>query len=466
MDRGLRPVNLPWEFDIGVYHSVMTSMICALVALLSPSQSSPRLDKATRTDDAGWIYLHLEGAPKDIGFQYGSLAAKEIDDAQRALRLSFRQGPYDWNWCRKAAKDLFWSKLDPEFQDEIAGQAEALKSKGFPYDQWDVLAYNSYIELKDYYIPYLQAKAGGERKGTTRESCSAFIATGSTTKDGKIVMGHNLWWDYLMGQRCNVLLDITPIKGNRMIMDAFCGFIHSGSDYAINSAGILLCETTISGFSGFDPNGIPEFMRMRKAIQYSASLDDVKAQFLKGNNGGYANTWLIGDTKTSEIGKLELGLKNVDFQRKKDGYFVGSNFPESPKLIAQEVPGGWNADPMSNGCERRRIRWNSLLKKNAGKVDCEMAKSFLADTFDEVLGVHGGSGSTLCGMEGFGGAVNTKVVDSTLAQSMRIWGRMGISDGSTFKAKDFLSKNSGFEAMRPYLRDIPAQPWKVFPTAN
>ena len=220
----------------------MSPLLCVLFAIAFPNQADLRLTGATRTDQAGWIYLHLQGKPRDVGFQYGSLAANEIDDAHKALLLSFGKEPYDWNWCRRTAKELFWSKLDPEYQDEILGQAEGLKAKGLLYDEWDVLAYNAYIELKDYYIPYLNSKKpGGARLGTTRESCSAFIATGGTTKDGKIVMGHNLWWDYLMGQRCNVLLDITPEKGNRVLMDAFCGFIHSGSDFAVNSAGIVLC---------------------------------------------------------------------------------------------------------------------------------------------------------------------------------------------------------------------------------
>ena len=30
---------------------------------------------------------------------------------------------------------------------------------------------------------------------------------------------------------------------------------------------------------------------------------------LDGNNGGYANDWLLGDSKTGEIAQLELGLK-------------------------------------------------------------------------------------------------------------------------------------------------------------
>jgi hypothetical protein len=378
--------------------------------------------------------------------------------------LSFKKAPYDWDWARNSAKNLFWSKLDPEYREELQGQADGLQAKGYKYDTWDVLAYNAYIELKDYYIPYLQAKRTGSRQGTTRESCSAFIATGSTTKDGKIVMGHNLWWDYVMGQRCNVLLDITPEKGNRVMMDAFCGFIHSGSDFAINSAGMMLCETTISGFSGFDPSGMPEFMRMRKAIQYSNSLSGMAKIFENGNNGGYANTWLLGDTKTNEIGKLELGLKNVEFVHKSDGFYEGSNFPENPKLIAEEVPSGWNSDPKSNGCEDRRLRWIKLLTDNKGQVTPDLAKVFLADTYDEANGVRGASGSTLCGrMDGeLAGAVNTKVVDSNMVSNMTLWAKMGFSNGSTLSAAEFI-KGFGFGEYKPFLRDIKNQPWTVFP---
>ena len=36
----------------------------------------------------------------------------------------------------------------------------------------------------------------------------------------------------------------------------------------------MITETTISAFQGFDTNGIPEFVRARKAMQYSASIDD------------------------------------------------------------------------------------------------------------------------------------------------------------------------------------------------
>ena len=436
----------------------MLSTVSVALTLLAPTPN-PRLAGSFRKEMAGWVYVHLEGKPRDVGYQYGTLLATEIDDAHRALKTEI-QGPHGegWEWYRDTAKNLFWDKVDPEYQQEIIGQAEGLRAKGFSIDQWDVLAYNAHIELEGYYIPYLTAKEKGTQiQSGSKESCSAFVATGSATKDGGIVLGHNLWWGYLMGQRANAMVDIQPASGQRVMFDAFCGMIHSGTDFAINSAGIALCETTISGFAGFDPKGIPEFVRMRKAIQYSKSLADVAAIFKKGNNGGYANTWLMGDAKTGEIGKLELGLKNVIFSTATDGYYVGSNFPEDPKLIREEVPGGWNADPKANGSERRRVRWCNLLDTNKGKVDAEAGKAFLGDTYDVVLDRRGASGSTLNGKGPFSGATNAKVVTSDMVKGFRVWARMGFSDGSELKFPN--RKNL-------LLRDIPSQPWVLIDPAT
>ena len=92
-----------------------------------------------------------------------------------------------------------------------------------------------------------------------------------------------------------------------------------------------------AGFHGFDPKGIPEFARARKAMQYAASIDDFARIMKDGNNGGYANNWLVADRKTNEVASLELGLKNVTLRRTKDGYFVGSNLPADPKLAKEET---------------------------------------------------------------------------------------------------------------------------------
>ena len=68
----------------------------------------------------------------------------------------------------------------------------------------------------------------------------------------------------------------------------------------------------------FDPKGVPEFSRMRRATQDASSIEQWCEIMKRGNNGGYANAWLLGDINTNEIARLELGLKQVAFEKKKE----------------------------------------------------------------------------------------------------------------------------------------------------
>jgi len=405
-----------------------------------------RPTESFRKDEAGWIYVHVAGSPHDIGYQVGTLLSAEIDDAQKALRDELQHDTgKDWTYYRDSGQ-LFWNKVDPEYQAEIDGQAEALKAKGLPYDRWDVLAMNDYIELSCYYLPWTQHRT------VTKDSCSAFLATGNETADGKVVIGQNFWWDYQTGERFNVVLDVTPQKGHHFVMDCLPGFLHSGTDWAINDAGMVLTETTLPGINDFDPNGVPEFVRMRKSVQYSQNIDDMVRILKEGNNGGYANTWLMADCKANEIAKLELGLSHVALSRTKNGYYVGANFPEDPGLIKDEI-GGWDTNPATNGCESRKLRWKQLLDGAKGRVDATMAQNFLADIVNPTTKESGATGFTLCNRSSGSGTNNAKVTTSDMVANMSFWGRMGFPDGGSIS----LSSSN-----RPYLRDIGPRPWFLF----
>src|SRR5438552_5139626 len=277
----------------------------------SPTKTD-RLKNATRENKNGWIYVHLEGSPSDIGYQHGYLLANDIDTSIQAVSYLLQHDTHrDWEFYRSAARNFLWPKLEREYKDEINGIVEGLQEQKKNYDSLDITAYNAMEELAYYYVPQLMDKENpGAGNNKAPGNCSAFIATGSYTKDGKIVMGHNNWTSYITGQHWNVIADIVPAKGNHILMDCMPGFIHSGDDFLITGNGIMITETTITQFKGFDSTALPEFARARKAAQYSNNIDDVVKIFITGNNGGYANDWLIGDTKTNEVAKIELGLKN------------------------------------------------------------------------------------------------------------------------------------------------------------
>ena len=117
-------------------------------------------------------------------------------------------------------------------------------------------------------------------------------------------------------------------------------------------------------------------------MQYSRSIDDFVRIMLDGNNGGYANDWLIGDNKTGEIALFELGLKNHSVQRTRDGCFVGANFPDRPKLMREETK--FDANKKDSSPNARKVRWEQLIAEHKGKIDLELGKAFETDDFDVI----------------------------------------------------------------------------------
>lgn len=463
------------------FRSVIAALAVALLSTIQPAAGatdSPEaiLRKAARKPmQNGWIQIHLEGSPSEIGYQHGNLLSKEIAELQRIIALELEHDTKkDWDFFRKAAEEVLWPKVETEYREELQGIVNGLKSKGVALDIWDVVALNAFLELGPYYVPYWEKKQpdGDHPKPVSvPERCSAFIATGDYTKDGKIVMGHNAWTGYLDGQRWNIAFDIVPERGNRIFMDGLPGVIHSADDFGVNSAGMMITETTISQFSGFDPEGIPEFARARKAMQYSNSIDEFAQIMSEGNNGGYANNWLVGDTKTGEIASLELGLKNVTLRRTIDGYFVGSNFPVNEKLAEEET-----AFPMKDrsvSANARRIRWEQLMAEWKGKIDVKAGQRFLGDAVDSFTGKADPNERTLCGRidfsprgivswmppYGLAGAVQNKVADAAMAKQMTFTGAIGPQCGAPFQAARYLARHPENTWARPYLKDMPARPW-------
>lgn len=421
----------------------------------------------------GWTVVRLSGAPKQIGYQHGYLLAPEIADLQKVflLELTHDNGK-DWNFFRDAAKNVWWPHIDQEYRDEMQGIADGVNARGVQLDVWDIVVMNGAEEWSYYVGQYdKERQIASPSTVTAPDHCSAFVATGGYTKDGKIVIAHNNWTGYMDGSRWIIAFDIKPAHGYRFVMDGLPGVIHSGDDFGINSAGMVITETTITGFSGYDFNGIPEFIRARKAMQYSASIDDVARIFKEGNNGGYANDWLLADTKKNEIASLELGLKNVTLERKSDGYFVGSNFPIAPKLAAQETD--FNLRDSGLSANARHKRWEQLMQENKGKIDVAAAQKFLADHVDSVTGKDEPSERTLCGhvemsSRGMGawqppygtaGAVQNKATDSSMARRMTFTAAAGHACGHDFLAAQHLAAHPELAWQQRELRDMKAYPW-------
>ncbi|MBM3983095.1 MAG: hypothetical protein FJ304_23050 [Planctomycetes bacterium] len=390
----------------------------ALVPLfaLSPAPAAPeapapkdpkRHGPAHRTEQDGWIVVHVEGEPYARGYQQGRLLAKEIAAYIRMLATERSvKAPADgWKAARQLAGALFLRTIDREYLEEMRGIAEGATDAGASYDGRDIdladiVTVNCWMELESLDSALAATPNGLEGKEFPRpgpprapapkpvkkDHCSAFIATGPATADGKIVFGHITMSGLTAGPFVNVWLDVQPKAGRRFVMQAFPGAVWSSQDYYINDAGILLCETTIDQ-SPFDPTGASLVGRARKAIQYGENIDAVVKALSTKNNGLYSNEWLIGDLKTNEIAMFELGTKKSRLWRSsKDewfegtkGFYWGCNNAKDFDVRGEAVPADPDEplDKVEWQADERDKAWLKFYKAHAGKIDGAAAKKAL-----------------------------------------------------------------------------------------
>jgi hypothetical protein len=457
---------------------LLAATVLALAAQSATAQD-PRLAGAYKFNEGGWTYVHLQGTPEQVGFQHGFLLAREIEDNVHVYTVT---APHNdkrpWSFFRDAGKSILWPHLDPEYQAELKGIAEGLQAQGSKLDLWDIVALNGDIELSNYYLPTLNAREHKPNPpaAVAPGKCSAFIATGSATKDGKIVVAHSNWSSYAEGERWTMVFDIVPEKGQHILMDGLPGVITSQDDFGVNAAGLMITETTLPMMRGFDVDGVAEFERSRKAMQYATSIDEYAAIMREGNNGGYANSWLIGDRKTGEIAYLELSLHHTPLTRKTDGYFVSSNFAVDPELIRDDTR-AFNPDDPESSMNARHIRAEEFVKEHYGKLDTALAEAYLSDHHDSYEKREDAGKRSLCGHEDTspvgekvwgdlpydpGGAVTGKVMDSDMAEKMSFTGRAGHPCGEDFIAAPFLAAHPEFAWQKPILHDMKAGPWTTF----
>jgi hypothetical protein len=455
---------------------LLIALFCGVSFCQSQTSGQPanaQLAKAYRHEKAGWIFLHIEGNARDRGFQHGYLMAAEIKENIRLLRARWEyQTALDWSWYVQKATEVLAPKVDAENLEEMDGIVAGLKSAGVITSSNEIIALNGYAELLGSWWPTVKDSVHDHSNEQPKESCSSFIATGNMTADGKIVLGHNTM-DLYQNPLCNIILDILPEKGHRILMQSVAGFIHSETDFFITDAGLVGSETTIGEFYPFDPKGAPEFSRMRHATQYASSIDEWCALMKKDNNGGYANAWLLGDIHTNEIARMELGLKYIGFEKKKEGYFIGSNVAENLKILRFETKKDETNIKFSSIA--RRVRWKELMNKYAGKIDVKLAKAFEADHYDSYLKKNNPGGRSLCGHweidpQPFGpsipyspeGTLDGKVVDANMAAQMSFAARWGSACGKAFDGEKFLKDHPQYDWMKGLLANRPTQPWTVF----
>ena len=399
------------------------------------------------SSSSGWITLKVAGSYYDMGYQHGSILRKQVEKARQVMESLVKE-VYKTSLSDYVSKCVSLIKETDEWKnifDELRGIRDGC-SGAMSLDE--LIAWNMYLSMDEIY---------GSVNGAQR--CSAFIATGSKTADGKVLMAHNTHCDYASGFISNIVMHMHPDAPDTFpfVMQTLPGLVCSSTDWFISESGIIGCETTISDIN-YIPDfekGVPYFFRIRKAMETGKTLDDYVSIMIEQNAGDYACSWLFGDINSGEIMRFELGKKCHGIDRTKDGLFYGMNSAFSKELAKKETNDTELNDPTTiNGS--RNVRLNQLL--NAQKLDLKYAKKVLADHYDckdktVRKGMRGICKHKECETGDnykVAGTVDGKVTNTTLAKKLKFIGRMGSSCGRIFLKKDYPNVPDCVENMPKY----------------
>jgi len=413
------------------------------------AENASNYENGYRYNIQGWIYVHIEGNAYDRGYQHGYLLHAEIVDMiyrwsnvihncpviLKYLPINQSSARYEkisqtwWDYCKRKAVNLFEDKFPDEYKQEMQGIADGVASQGgeiygekVTYE--DILTLNEMYELMTVILNpqkrihplrtlfYDLLGVAPELKGKEDEfifsfitsppahHCNGFIATGDATTHGQIVAADSVWcggwwYTYYIAQRWNVILDIKPTNGHRIIMATSPGYIWSDENYYQNDNGIILIDTTaIQGL--WKKSGLTLAIRTREASQYSNSIDDALQYLREENNGVWTGVWLIGDTKTGEIARLDLGLYASAVWRTKNGFYWSANNPMDAKVRREQLrlegikgrlfqvahflfnTSGYQYYTLNYIPSERDIKFEKLGNEYYGKIDVDVVKKIMS----------------------------------------------------------------------------------------
>lgn len=412
----------------------------------------------------GWTVIEIKGRPYERGYAHGFLLANDLKTVLKIFPFIVKNNLHvEFSHYMSEAKRLIKPVIKrdfPEFYEEMRGISNGAKQAGLDISTDLIIAWNSYMSLYGRF----------NKNGPGR--CSAFIAAGSATENGDIVMAHNTHTDFVDAQTIHIIMYVYPTNGGKpFVMQTSAGYISSVSDWFICSSGIMGCETTISQINYKPIFGAPFFCRVRQAMQYGKTLDEYVAIMLKDNAGDYACSWLFGDTNTGEIMLFELGLTKHNIERTKDGTYYGMNAAIDFILRSEETDDKTLMD-LKTSSGSRNIRLNHLLNEQYyGKINTTIAKRVLSDHYDSFLNKTKMDSRGICKHSEMDnepsnrkpyypfGCIDGKVTNTKMAKNLEFMGRFGSCCGRTFSAKAHIKQHPAYKEWLKVLPDFPYTEW-------
>lgn len=292
----------------------------------------------------------------------------------------------------------------------------------------DIYFLNAYSDMMDVISHLIDAPF-------ERTKCSAFVK--KTAND--IFITHNSW----AGYPSQTMLVNFYVNGDFLTINALSpGLIGSTTDFGYNNKGIMFNETTHHArYSEPKSNALWMFWRATLAEQFGSSLDEFFKYVSLEPSGTYMNGYMVVDTKTKEIGLVEMSHKSFVYFRPNgnNGYDVitkpeglskeyDADLIKADYILGINYPVSYQIRDDLNAQDTRPARKRQFMEKIDGVKDIKTAKALITYTDpDNPLSIYGrwdlGYGETPTPKTVPDGSIDAKAVSaSMIAFAMNLQG--------------------------------------------
>lgn len=226
--------------------------------LLSPgwAEPGPASVRPSRQFRDGYLTVHLQGPPEQLGRQQGLLLHRLIRRMVSDLLAGQASTPAQRERLLAGTR-IMERYQPPEFLAELRSLAETVG-----VDYTELLAAQLF---GDVWRGLPAQRYGGM-------GCSSYAVWGDATADGKCYVGRNMdFWDHGIAQYGMVLLHYAPDRGLPFVTASWAGIVNGWT--AMNTAGIVCANNTAYGGTE-SLQGISTCFLVRKVVQYARTVQE------------------------------------------------------------------------------------------------------------------------------------------------------------------------------------------------
>lgn len=327
--------------------------------------------------------VELVGSPEEIGEAHGRLLRDKVRQAyfdmveQRILPgvgMELFGGDPErvaafGDWARRQAM-RYVERIRPEFQVEMQALA---KAAGLSWEQ--VVFAQAMLDVVEL--------AGLTHSEQFFHACTQMAFLPSRT-GGKTLVARNLDWpSFGLAHTLSVLFHVIPDGGIPFWSIGFAGCI--GTLTAINHAGLVVTEESLTETADVSDEGVPQFLMHRELVQYEETLEGAARRLIGAPRTNGYHTLLTSGAEGSALTVLH-SARHHSVRRAVDGVCWGvqperrPEFYDDGKMPPEAVP---LTDETS---DYRYGRFQQLISGHAGDLSPELLCRWLADDIDITTG--------------------------------------------------------------------------------